>query len=365
MKKILCIFGTRPESIKMVPVIRELKSHPEKFSVVVCVTGQHRGMLDQVLELFAIKPEYDLNLMQADQTLVQLTSRILVGVDVVLKKELPDWVLVQGDTTTAMAAALVSFYNKTKIGHIEAGLRTGDTYNPFPEEMNRKLITSLSDLHFAPTETSRRNLLKESIASERIVVTGNTVIDALHLAAQISYDWSQGPLAQVPRGKKLILATMHRRENFGVPLEHICEGLKQVAITHADVQIVIPVHLNPNVRKVVMTALSAIENISLLEPLEYLSLVALLKESILVVTDSGGLQEEATAFGKPVLVLRETSERPEGIEAGVAKIVGTETENIVNVINRVLMDPVVYKEMAQAKNPYGDGHASERIAASL
>lgn len=365
MKKILCIFGTRPEAIKMAPVIQELKSHSEKFSVVVCVTGQHRGMLDQVLRLFDIKPEYDLNLMQTGQTLTELTSKILLGVDVVLQKELPDWVLVQGDTTTAMAAALAAFYHRVKVGHIEAGLRTWDTHNPFPEEANRKIIDNFSDLYFAPTQMARENLLKEAVAPERIIVTGNTVIDALHLVAQEPYDWSNGPLSQIPRDKKIILATTHRRENLGAPLEHICEGLKQVAMKHTDVHIVIPVHLNPSVRDVVTRALGDVKNISLLEPLDYPSLIQLLKESVLVATDSGGLQEEAPAFGKPVLVLRETSERPEGIEAGVAKIVGTEAENIECAINTLLTDQEVYKKMSHAVNPYGDGNASVRIVAAL
>ncbi|OYV63105.1 MAG: UDP-N-acetylglucosamine 2-epimerase (non-hydrolyzing), partial [Parcubacteria group bacterium 21-58-10] len=323
MKKILCVFGTRPEAIKMAPVIRELKNHPEKFLVVVCVTGQHRDMLDQVLSLFDVKPDYDLNLMQTNQTLAELTSKVLLGVDSVLRKELPDWVLVQGDTTTAMAAALAAFYNKVKVGHIEAGLRTWDAHNPFPEETNRKIIDSFGDSYFAPTEVARQNLLKESVISERIFVTGNTVIDSLRLVAQKSYDWLSGPLAQVPRNKRIILATTHRRENFGLPLEHICEGLKRVAVAHDDIQIVVPVHPNPNVRKVITSALGGVRNVSLLEPLDYASLTHLLKESTLVVTDSGGLQEEAPTFGKPVLVLRETSERPEGITAGVAKIIGT------------------------------------------
>lgn len=365
MKKILCIFGTRPEAIKMAPVIRELRNNPEKFSVVVCVTGQHRDMLDQVLTLFDIKPEYDLNLMQVNQTLAELTSKILIGIDSVLQTESPDWVLVQGDTTTAMTAALVAFYRKVKIGHIEAGLRTWNIHNPFPEETNRKIIDSVSDFYFAPTEIARQNLLKEAVIPERIIITGNTVIDALQLVARKPYDWSSGPLAELPRNKRIILATTHRRENLGIPLEHICEGLKRVAARHVDVQIVIPVHLNPNVREVIMTALSGIENISLLEPLDYMSLVHLLKESILVITDSGGLQEEAPAFGKPVLVVRETSERPEGIEAGVAKLVGTETESIERAVDLLLTDTEIYDQMAHAINPYGDGNASKRIVASL
>ncbi len=365
MKKILCIFGTRPEAIKMAPVIQELRRHPESFVVTVCVTGQHRGMLDQVLELFDIKPEHDLNLMQENQTLSGLTSRILLGVDAVLQKERPDWVLVQGDTTTAMAAALVAFYHKVKIGHIEAGLRTGDLQNPFPEEANRKIIDSFSDLYFAPTEMARQNLLKESVVSERIIVTGNTVIDALKLIAQEPYDWSTGPLTGISKGKKLILATTHRRENLGAPLEHICEGLKRVASKHAEAHIVIPMHLNPNVRKVITTMLGGIENISLLEPLDYRSLVHLLKESVLVVTDSGGLQEEAPTFGKPVLVLRETSERPEGIEAGVAMLVGTDAGDIERAIGTLLTDQESYQRMAHAINPYGDGNASARIIAAL
>lgn len=365
MKKILCIFGTRPEAIKMAPVIQELRNNPKKFSVVVCVTGQHRDMLNQVLTLFDIKPEYDLNLMQVNQTLAELTSKIILGTDSVLQKESLDWVLVQGDTTTAMTAALAAFYRKVKVGHIEAGLRTWDTHNPFPEEVNRKIIDSFSDLYFAPTEVARQNLLKEMVISERIFVTGNTVIDALQLIAQRPYVWSSGPLARIPRNKRIILATIHRRENFGIPLEHICEGLKRVAVSHVDVQIVIPVHLNPNIRKVITTALSGIGNIFLLEPLDYTSLVHLLKESILVITDSGGLQEEAPAFGKPVLVVRETSERLEGIEAGVAKLIGTEAGSIEQAVNLLLTNLEVYKKMAHAMTPYGDGNASKRIVALL
>lgn len=365
MKKILCIFGTRPEAIKMAPVVQELKKYPERFSVVVCVTGQHRGMLDQVLELFSIKPEYDLDLMKDNQTLSELTSRVLVGVDAVLGKEAPDWVLVQGDTTTAMAASLAAFYHRVKIGYVEAGLRTGDIHNPFPEEVNRKIISNFSDLYFAPTKTAADNLLKEAIPSGKIIITGNTVIDALQLVAQKPYDWASGPLASIPRDRRLILVTTHRRENFGEPLEHICEGLRRIATKYNNVQIVIPVHLNPNVRTTVTTLLGNIDTISLLEPLDYASLVQLLKESTLVATDSGGLQEEAPAFGKPVLVLRETSERPEGIEAGVAKIVGTDADNIEHAISTLLNDQDAYGSMAHAMNPYGDGNASARIVAAL
>ena len=365
MKKILCVFGTRPEAIKMAPVIRELKNHSRGFSVVVCVTGQHRDMLDQVLSVFDIKPEYDLNVMQPNQTLVELTSKILLGIDDIIQKESPDWVLVQGDTTTAMVAALAAFYHKVKVGHIEAGLRTGDVYNPFPEEANRKIIDSFATLYFAPTETSRQHLLKESVPAERIIVTGNTVIDALGLVAQKPYDWMSGPLAKIPRDKKLILATTHRRENLGAPLEHICEGLRQVAAEHEEVQIVIPMHLNPQVRKIMTAVLGKVENVSLIEPFDYISLVHLLKECTLVATDSGGLQEEAPAFGKPVLILRETSERPEGIEAGVAILVGTKSEDIRQAIHTLLANQEEYRKIARAVSPYGDGTASRQIVAAL
>jgi UDP-N-acetylglucosamine 2-epimerase (non-hydrolysing) len=363
--KILSVFGTRPEAIKMAPVLAELNKHKDKFTSIVCVTAQHREMLDQVLALFAIQPDYDLGLMQPNQSLAQLTARTLTKLDEVLQQEKPDWVLVQGDTTTVMTAALAAFYHKIKVGHIEAGLRSFDKHQPFPEEINRKIATSLSDLHFAPTELARQNLLREGIAEAQIAVTGNTVIDALLQVAENPYDWDASPLANIPRDKRIILVTAHRRENFGPPLENICAALRAIAARYADVHIVYPVHLNPNVQTIVQSSLGNFHNITLLEPLEYLPLVHLMKHSYLVITDSGGIQEEAPGLGKPVLVLREVTERPEGVAAGTVKLVGTNAEKIIQETSTILNDPVAYEAMAQAVNPYGDGQASKRIVARL
>lgn len=363
--KILSIFGTRPEAIKMAPVVRALRQQPDRFTSVVCVTAQHRQMLDQVLSLFAIQPDYDLNLMQANQTLAQITASALTQLDHVIARERPDWVLVQGDTTTALVGALAAFYQRVKVGHIEAGLRTWDKQQPFPEEINRQLADAISDLHFAPTETARAHLLREGRAPHSIIVTGNTVIDALLEVAAQPYDWASGELASVPRDKRLILVTAHRRENFGAPLEEICAALGELAVRFPDVQLVYPVHLNPNVQGVVRRTLSALPNVTLLPPLEYLPLVQLLKQATLVLTDSGGLQEEAPSLGKPVLVLRAVTERPEGVTAGTVKLVGTSREAIVQETARLLTDTVAYEAMARASNPYGDGQASQRILASL
>ncbi|MBL8186544.1 MAG: UDP-N-acetylglucosamine 2-epimerase (non-hydrolyzing) [Acidobacteria bacterium] len=362
--KVFSIFGTRPEAIKMAPVVKELGKHSEIESVV-CVTAQHRQMLDQVLELFGIPPDYDLNLMQPNQSLAQLTAKALVELDVVLAKEQPDWVLTQGDTTTAMVGALAGFYRRIKVGHVEAGLRTWDKFQPFPEEINRKIADAVCDLHFAPTEQSRDNLLRESVHSSSIIVTGNTVIDALLEVASKNYDWSSGELAAVPRDKRILLVTAHRRENFGQPLVEICQALKEIAARFADVQVVYPVHLNPNVQQVVQAELGDIANITLLAPLDYLPLVQLMKASYLVLTDSGGLQEEAPGLGKPVLVLREVTERPEGVAAGTVQLVGTNKDRIVAATMRLLTDAAEYNRMAQAVNPYGDGKASQRIVESL
>ncbi len=361
--KILSIFGTRPEAIKLAPVLAELKQHD--VTSVVCVTAQHREMLDQVLALFSIQPDYDLALMQPNQSLAKLTARALTKLDEVLRLEQPDWVLVQGDTTTVMVAALAAFYHRVKVGHIEAGLRSFDKYQPFPEEINRKIATSVSDLHFAPTEWSKQNLLREGVLETNIVVTGNTVIDALLQVAEKPYDWDASPLATIPRDKRIILVTAHRRENFGAPLENICAALRTIAERYSDVHIVYPVHLNPNVQTVVQQTLANIANITLLAPLEYLPLVQLLKRSYLVVTDSGGIQEEAPGLGKPVLVLREVTERPEGVSAGTVKLVGTERDNIIREIELLLHDQAAYDRMARAVNPYGDGHASQRIVTKL
>lgn len=364
-RKILSIFGTRPEAIKMAPVIRALRQHPDEFTSVVCVTAQHRQMLDQVLSLFAITPEHDLNLMTANQTLAQLTASALTQLDRVIAEVKPDWVLVQGDTTTALAGTLAAYYQRVKVAHIEAGLRTYDKYQPFPEEINRRLADAICDLHFAPTAAAREHLLREGIGEQSIVITGNTVIDALLEIAARDYDWDSGELAQVPRDKRLILVTAHRRENFGAPLERICAALRELAAQFPDVQLVYPVHLNPNVQRVVQQSLLGLPNLTLLPPLEYLPLVQLLRRATLVLTDSGGLQEEAPSLGKPVLVLRETTERPEGIAAGTVKLVGTDQAAIVREAARLLTDPAAYAEMSHASNPYGDGQASQRILASL
>lgn len=362
--KVLSIFGTRPEAIKMAPVVKELGKY-SAIENVVCVTAQHRQMLDQVLSLFGIVPDYDLNLMQPNQSLAQLTAMALQELDVVLEREKPDWVLTQGDTTTAMVGALAAFYRKIKVGHVEAGLRTWDRFQPFPEEVNRKIADAVCDLHFAPTAESRENLLRESVNASSITVTGNTVIDALLEVAAKDYDWKSGELAAVPTGKRIILVTAHRRENFGQPLYEICQALKEIADGFADVQIVYPVHLNPNVQQIVKAELGQIANVTLLQPLDYLPLVQLMKASTLVLTDSGGLQEEAPGLGKPVLVLREVTERPEGVTAGTVKLVGTDKNRIVAATMRLLTDADEYNRMARAVNPYGDGKASQRIVESL
>jgi UDP-N-acetylglucosamine 2-epimerase (non-hydrolysing) len=363
--KVLSVFGTRPEAIKMAPVVNELKKYPQQIASIVCVTAQHRQMLDQVLDLFDITPDDDLNIMQANQSLATITASALTKLDEVLLREKPDWVLTQGDTTTAMVATLAAFYHRIRVGHIEAGLRTWDKFQPFPEEINRKIADGISDLHFAPTETSRQNLLREGVTDKTIVVTGNTVIDALLEIADRSFDWMTSPLAAVPQNKRLILVTAHRRENFGEPFEKMCLALRRIAERWPDAHLVYPVHLNPNVREVVSRVLRNIPNVTLLEPLEYLPLVQLMKHSYLVLTDSGGLQEEAPGLGKPVLVMRETTERPEGVEAGTVRLVGTETENIVNAVAELLESAENYQAMSRAVNPYGDGNASQRIVQKL
>lgn len=361
--KILSIFGTRPEAIKLAPVLAELNQR--NVTSVVCVTAQHREMLDQVLALFAIQPDYDLAIMQPNQSLAALTARALTSLDDVLRLEKPDWILVQGDTTTVMTAALAAFYHQVKVGHVEAGLRSFDKYQPFPEEINRRIASSISDLHFAPTALSKQNLLREGVPETNILVTGNTVIDALLQVAPKPYDWDSSPLAVIPRDKRLILVTAHRRENFGAPLVNICAALRTIAERYGDVHLVYPVHLNPRVQTVVYESLGNIANITLLPPLEYLPLVQLLKHSYLVVTDSGGIQEEAPGLGKPVLVLREVTERPEGVAAGTVKLVGTDKNNITREIELLLTDKAEYDRMARAVNPYGDGRASARIVTKL
>lgn len=366
--RVLSIFGTRPEAVKMAPVVKILESTPGIESVV-CITGQHRQMLDQVLNLFGICPDIDLNLMKPNQGLTELTAEILTHLGPVIKDVRPNWVLVQGDTTTVMAAALVCYYNQVRIGHVEAGLRTHDKWQPFPEEINRRIAGVTADLHFAPTEHSRNNLLCEGVADWRIIVTGNPVIDALEniakLPAPVGVQELVGRLG-INGVRKLVLVTAHRRENLGKPLEEICSALRTLAEMYPDrLQLVYPVHLNPNVQEPVYRLLGDVPNITLLPPLDYLTLVHLMHLCSFVLTDSGGIQEEATALKKPTLVLRDVTERPEGVQAGVLKLVGTDPERIVTEARRLLDDPQAYAAMAQAANPYGDGHAAERIAQAL
>jgi UDP-N-acetylglucosamine 2-epimerase (non-hydrolysing) len=369
LKRVLAIFGTRPEAVKMAPVIMALKKSPG-IETRVCITAQHREMLDQVLNLFEIHPDVDLNLMQPNQNLAELTAGIITHLDPVLKGEKPDWVLVQGDTTTVMAAALLCYYNHILVGHVEAGLRTHDKWQPFPEEINRRVAGVCADLHFTPTAHSRQNLLDEGVPDHDIVLTGNTVIDALN---EISRRPAPPEIRQLldrlgicPGGKELVLVTAHRRENFGQPLENICQALRSLAEAYPRrLQLVYPVHLNPNVQETVYSRLGEIPNITLLKPLDYLPLVHLMMNATLVLTDSGGIQEEATSLGKPALVLRNVTERQEGVEAGVLKLVGTDPDMIVSEARRLLEDPAAYQAMAHAKNPFGDGHASERIVQAI
>ncbi len=363
--KILSVVGTRPEAVKMAPVIRRL-AQTEQVESRVCVTAQHRQMLDQVLALFAIRPDYDLNLMREDQSLAEVSAAIFTHLDPILVDFCPDWVLAQGDTTTVAITALLAYYRRTRFGHVEAGLRTGDKWQPFPEEINRRVAGVIADLHFAPTEWAQNNLLREGIPSARIRVTGNPGIDALQVIAaqpeppEVTH-WRE--TLQLDR-RALILVTAHRRENFGRPLERICQALRQLA-EREDVEILYPVHLNPNVQEAVRRLLEGVPHITLVPPLDYLPVVHLMKHARLILTDSGGIQEEAPAFGVPVLVLREVTERPEGIAAGVARLIGTETERIVHETSRLLDDLTTYRHMAQASNPYGDGHAAERIVQAL
>jgi UDP-N-acetylglucosamine 2-epimerase (non-hydrolysing) len=365
--KVLCVFGTRPEAIKMAPVIKELRKYADKVISKVCVTAQHRQMLDQVLNLFEIKPDYDLNIMQDDQSLSYVTARVLTELERVIQKERPDWVLVQGDTTTTMAASLAAFYQRVKVGHVEAGLRTWDKFRPYPEEINRQIADAVCDLHFAPTERAKENLLREGVSEETILVTGNTVIDALLDVVSREFNFAGSPLESIPfDSRRVILVTAHRRENFGKPLENICEALLEIAERYnGDVHIVYPVHLNPHVQGPVYSMLGGVENISLIEPLDYQPFVHLMNKCHFVLTDSGGLQEEAPSLGKPVLVLREVTERPEAVEAGTVKLVGTRRERIVEGAVRLLEDNKEYERMARAVNPYGDGRASEKIVGAL
>ena len=368
VRRILVVLGTRPEAIKLAPVIREFRRRRGKFHCALCVTSQHREMLAPMLDFFGLEPAYDLNVMRPDQTLGELTGRVLAGLDRVLAAEQPDWVVVQGDTTTAMAAGLAAFYRKIRVAHVEAGLRTNDKYSPFPEEINRRLVGALADLHFAPTDLAVRNLRKEGIPAERILRTGNTVTDALLWAARkIRRKPPRMPVGIPPpvNGRKLVLVTGHRRENFGGGLEQICQALKAAAAARPELDFVYPVHLNPNVKKPVHRLLGGHPRISLVPPVDYPALVALLRRAWLVVTDSGGIQEEAPTFGVPVLVTRNTTERPEGIRAGNARLVGTDAAAIERWIVRLAREPATHRRMAQARNPYGDGHAAQRIAKRL
>ena len=363
--KVLSVFGTRPEALKMAPVLKKLGRNSNKITSRICVTAQHREMLDQVLNLFDITPDYDLDLMTSDQSLSSLASRVFEKMESVIKKEKPDWVLVQGDTTTVMAASLVAHYNRVKLGHIEAGLRSGDKYQPFPEEINRRVVGVSADLHFAPTERARKNLLKENVPDNYILVTGNTVIDALFWMVKQPYDLERSSLKDIPWEKRIILVTAHRRENFGKPIREICYALRKIANNFESVHVVYPVHLNPNIHGPVYELLDGVDNITLLPPLDYQSLVHLMSRSYLVLTDSGGIQEETPCFVKPVLVLRNTTERPEGIDVGIAKLVGTNKQRIVKETESLLNDSEAYQSMARDDNPYGDGHAAERIVQAL
>ena len=368
--KVLTVFGTRPEAIKMAPLVHALAKDPH-FEAKVCVTAQHREMLDQVLKLFSIAPEYDLNIMQPGQGLTEITCRILEGLKPVLESFKPDVVLVHGDTTTTMAASLAALYQRLPVGHGEAGLRTGDLSSPWPEEGNRTLTGHLATYHFAPTETSRQNLLRENIADNRITVTGNTVIDALFWVRDrvLSDEALHNELTQrypfLANGKKMILVTGHRRESFGRGFEQICHALAEIAANNPDVQIVYPVHLNPNVSEPVKRILGHVENVILIEPQDYLPFVWLMNRAWLILTDSGGIQEEAPSLGKPVLVMREMTERPEAVSAGTVCLVGTDSQRIVNEVTRLLQDESAYQAMSRAHNPYGDGHACHRILSAL
>lgn len=378
MKKIMLVFGTRPEAIKMAPLVKEFQKYPDMFETIVCVTGQHRQMLDQVLEIFDIKPDYDLNIMKQGQDLYDVTARVLTGMRDVFNECRPDVVLVHGDTTTSTAAALAAFYQQILVGHVEAGLRTHDIYSPWPEEMNRQITGRIATYNFAPTTLSRQNLLREGIAEESITVTGNTVIDALYWVVgkmKNDIELSSGledslkkagyDVSRLADGRKLVLITGHRRENFGDGFISMCTAIKDLTVKYPGVDFVYPMHLNPNVRKPIHEVfgedLICLDNIFFIEPLEYLSFVYLMEKASIVLTDSGGIQEEAPGLGKPVLVMRDTTERPEALEAGTVKLVGTNYDMIVNEVSALLDDEKAYEKMSKAVNPYGDGRACERI----
>ena len=374
MKKILLVFGTRPEAIKMAPLVKALQKDTEHFETRVCVTAQHRQMLDQVLEVFGITPEYDLNIMAPNQDLYDITAKVLLGLREVLKDFRPDTVLVHGDTTTSMAASLAAFYMQIPVGHVEAGLRTYNMLSPWPEEMNRQVTDRICTYYFAPTEQSRANLLQENIDAKKIFITGNTVIDALLMAVDI-ISTTAGVKEKMAKelqekgytvgDREYILVTGHRRENFGDGFLHICKAIKELAALHPEMDIVYPVHLNPNVQKPVYELLSGLSNVYLISPLDYLPFIYAMQHSTLLLTDSGGVQEEAPSLGKPVLVMRDTTERPEAVEAGTVKLVGTNAEAIVSNVTALLLDKEMYKRMSEPHNPYGDGQACERIIAAL
>lgn len=377
MKKIMLVFGTRPEAIKMAPLVKEFQKYPESFETICCVTGQHREMLDQVLELFEITPNYDLNIMKEGQDLYDITSRVLLGMREILKEVQPDVVFVHGDTTTSMATALAAFYQQIPVAHVEAGLRTNNIYSPWPEEMNRQITGRIASFNYSPTQLSKQNLLNEGINEDKITVTGNTVIDALYkIVDKIKYDKNLEKelgliiekngydVSRLVNGKRLILITGHRRENFGVGFIEMCKAIKELTLKYADTDFVYPMHLNPNVRKPINEVFgmdNITSNIFFIEPLDYLSFIYLMEKSSIVLTDSGGIQEEAPSLGKPVLVMRETTERPEALEAGTVKLVGTNQYLIVSEVSKLLNDQTYYDSMSHATNPYGDGMACERI----
>lgn len=362
MIKVMSIFGTRPEAIKMAPLIKELESRKEIKSIV-CVTAQHRQMLDQVLETFKIKPNYDLDIMKQGQTLSDITSRVLNGLDDVIKKENPDIILVHGDTTTTFAGALAAFYNQVPIGHVEAGLRTNDKYSPFPEEMNRQMVDCMTDMYFAPTKLSKENLLKENISEEKIYITGNTAIDAMKTTVQDNYKHVE--LDWVKDNERLILLTAHRRENLGEPLRNIFKAIKRIVDEFSNVKVLYPIHMNPLVRDIAHDIFDGCERIRLIEPLEVFDFHNFINNCYMIMSDSGGVQEEAPSLGKPVLVLRDTTERPEGIEAGTLKLVGTDEDNIFNEAKKLLTSNKEYNKMSNASNPYGDGFASKKIVDAI
>lgn len=364
--KVMTIFGTRPEAIKMCPVVRELKKQIEYVDTIVAVTAQHREMLDQVLALFKITPDYDLNIMSSGQTLFDITDRALMGLKEVLEKAQPDIILVHGDTSTTFVGALAAYYKQIPVGHVEAGLRTGDKYSPFPEEMNRKLTGAIAEFHFAPTAQAKENLLKENVNPEHIYVTGNTVIDALHATVKDKFVFVNAGLQRaLTSGHKLILMTTHRRENLGEPMRHVYQALRKVLAKHPEAEAIFPMHKNPKVREVAEAVLGDLDRVHLIEPMDYEPFANLMARVDIVLTDSGGIQEEAPALGKPVLVLRNTTERPEAVTAGTVKLIGTNKEDVLSATTRLLEDEAYYKKMSEAVNPYGDGLAAKRIVSII